>query len=148
MTSSMTRVAARILLLPLVVIALAIMIKGYADIGDGFSAGVIASMAMIIQAVAFGADELEHSFVFRAAPLAAFAGLGLSLLVAFVPLVFGDPIFLHQPEAGRHAVHFGSLEFITPVVFDTGVFLVVFGCCAGSIGAIGRESSRRQRERT
>ncbi len=147
MTSFMTRAAARILLLPLLMVSLAILVKGYTDVGDGFSAGVIASLAMIIQAVSFGDEELERSLVFRVAPLAAFAGLLLALLVAFVPVLVGDPIFLHRPEAGSHAVHFGSLEFITPVLFDIGVYLVVFGCCVGSIGAIVRESARRQRAR-
>jgi multisubunit Na+/H+ antiporter MnhB subunit len=101
MTSVMTRSAARILLLPLWMVAFAILIKGYIDIGDGFSAGVIASLALIIQGIAYGADEYERLPLVRLAPLLTLAGLFLALLVAFVPVLFGDPVFLHRPEAGH-----------------------------------------------
>jgi len=147
MTSVMTRLAARILLLPLFMVAAAILVKGYVDVGDGFSAGVIASLAVVLQGVAFGAEEFDRLPLARYAPLATFAGLILALSVAFVPVAFGNPIFLHQPVAGATAWHFGSLEFITPVVFDIGVFLIVFGFCVGSISAVARESDRRERER-
>jgi len=146
MTSVMTRLAARILLLPLFMVAAAILVKGYVDVGDGFSAGVIASLAVVLQGVAFGAEEFDRLPLARYAPLATFAGLILALSVAFVPVAFGNPIFLHQPEAGATAWHFGSLEFITPVVFDIGVFLIVFGFCVGSLGAVARETVRRERE--
>ena len=146
MTSVMTRSAARILLMPLLMVAFGVLIKGYVDVGDGFSAGVIASLALIIQGVAFGAEEFERTFVVRLAPLLTFAGLFLALLTAFLPVFFGDPIFLHRPAAGSHAKHVGSLELITPVAFDVGVFLVVIGCCVGTMGAVARESMRRAQD--
>jgi multisubunit Na+/H+ antiporter MnhB subunit len=146
MTSVMTRSAARILLMPLFMVAFAVLIKGYVDIGDGFSAGVIASLALIIQGVALGASEFDRLPLARVAPLLTFAGLFVALLTAFVPVLMGDPIFLHRPVAGHHAAHFGSVELITPVLFDIGVFLVVIGCCVGTIGAVARETVRRERE--
>ncbi len=45
MNNGMARQAARLLLLPSWMIAFAILIKGYSDSGDGFSAGVIAAWA-------------------------------------------------------------------------------------------------------
>jgi multisubunit Na+/H+ antiporter MnhB subunit len=146
MTSVVTRIAARILLLPIFMVAAAVLVKGYADIGDGFSAGVIASLGIILQGVAFGADEFDRLPLARFAPIGTFIGLFLALLVAFVPVAFGDPIFLHRPEAGQHARHFGSLEFITPVLFDIGVFMVVIGFCVSSLSAVARETVRRERE--
>ena len=146
MTSVMTQIASRILLLPLFMVAAAILVKGYVDIGDGFSAGVIASLAIILQGVAFGAEEFDRLPLARYAPLATFAGLALALSVAFAPTAFGHLIFLHQPVAGAPARHFGSLEFITPVLFDIGVFLIVFGFCVGSVSAVARETQRRERE--
>jgi multisubunit Na+/H+ antiporter MnhB subunit len=146
MTSVMTRMAARILLLPIFMVAAAVLVRGYADIGDGFSAGVIASLGIILQGVAFGADEFDRLPLARFAPIATFIGLLLALLVAFVPVAFGDPIFLHRPEAGNEAKHFGSLEIITPVLFDVGVFLVVVGFCVASLSAVARETVRRERE--
>lgn len=146
MTTEMTRTTCRILLLPILMVAVGVLIKGYADVGDGFSAGVIASLAVVLQGVAFGAGEFDRLPLVRYAPLAAFAGLFLALAVAFAPVLGGDPIFLHRPGAGNPVTHFGAVEFITPVLFDIGVFLIVFGFCVGTLGAVARETVRRERE--
>jgi len=53
----------------------------------------------------------------------------------------------HYPKAGEHATHFGTLEFITPVLFDVSVFLVVFGFGVGVLSAIGRAQQRALRTR-
>ncbi len=148
MTTVLTRSAARILLIPIFMVAAAVLVKGYADIGDGFAAGVIASLGIILQGIAFGADEFERLPLVRYAPAAAILGVFLSALVAFMPVLLGEPIFRHWPPAGDHASHFGALEFITPVVFDVGVFLVVIGFCVGSVTSIGRARVRQQRDET
>ncbi len=146
MTSPITRFAARVLFLPVWMVSFAVLLKGYADIGDGFSAGVIASLGVILQAVAFGADEFERLPLARYAPLATFLGLLVALSTAFGPVLFGNPILYHYPPSGEKVIHFGTLELITPVAFDIGVFLVVFGFCVGSLAAVAREIDRRQRE--
>jgi multisubunit Na+/H+ antiporter MnhB subunit len=147
MTTILTRLVARALLLPTFLVALAIMIKGYADTGDGFSAGVIASLGVLMQCVAFGPDELETLPLVKYAPAGTFAGLFLTTLIVFVPVLVGDPILTHWPLAGDKAEHFGTLEFITPVLFDIGVFMVVFGFCVGVLGAIARAQQRVLRDR-
>lgn len=146
MTTVMTRTVARILLLPTFMVAIAVLVKGYADIGDGFAAGVIASLGIILQGVAYGVDDLERLPLVRIAPAGAILGVFLAALVAFVPVLAGEPIFRHWPHAGEHASHFGSLEFITPVLFDVGVFLVVIGFCVGAMTSISRALSRQERE--
>ena len=147
MTTVMTRSVARMLLLPTFVIAFAVIIKGYADIGDGFSAGVIASLGIILQGVAFGPDEFDRLPLVRFAPLAPLVGVALVLSVAFGPVLAGKPILSHWPPAGEEVMHFGTLEFFTPLLFDIGVFLVVVGFCVGSVGAIARAVERVERER-
>jgi multicomponent Na+:H+ antiporter subunit B len=147
MTTVMTRSVARMLLLPTFVIAFAVIIKGYADIGDGFSAGVIASLGIILQGVAFGPDEFDRLPLVRFAPLAPLVGVALVLGVAFGPVLAGKPILSHWPPAGEEVMHFGTLEFFTPLLFDIGVFLVVVGFCVGSVGAIARAVERVERER-
>lgn len=144
--TELTQTFSRLLFLPLLMVSFAVLIKGYADIGDGFSAGVIASLAFILQGVAFGAREFVRLPLARLANIGAFVGLFLALAVAFIPVLFGGQILRHQPGPGEHVVHFGSLEFITPVIFDVGVYLIVVGFCVGSLGAIGREAVRRERE--
>lgn len=147
MTSPVTRFGAHVLFLPILMVAAAVLVKGYVDIGDGFSAGVIASLAVILQAVSFGVADFDRLPYARYAPLFTFAGLSLALATAFIPVLLGKPILYHSPPAGESAVHFGSIEFITPVIFDIGVFLVVVGFCVGSLAAVAREINRRQNER-
>jgi len=146
MTTVMTRSVSRILLLPTFMIAFAVMIKSYADIGDGFSAGVIASLGILLQGIAFGADEFDRLPLVRYAPLAAIAGVFIALCIAFGPVVAGKPILTHWPPAGEEVVHFGALEFFTPLLFDAGVFLVVFGFCVGAVSSIARALQRQERE--
>ncbi len=146
MTTVMKRSVSRILLLPTFMIAFAVMIKSYADIGDGFSAGVIASLGILLQGIAFGADEFDRLPLVRYAPLAAIAGVFIALCIAFGPVVAGKPILTHWPPAGEEVVHFGALEFFTPLLFDAGVFLVVFGFCVGSVSSIARALQRQERE--
>lgn len=145
--AGMLQAAARILLLPGWVIAIAIMLKGYVDIGDGFSAGVIAALVMLLQGLAFGSDELDRMPASRYAPVISFLGLGLVLVVAFAPLLFGKPMFTHWPPINEKAYHFGALEFITPVLFDVGVFMIVYGFSVGALNAVARTEVRQARLR-
>jgi len=145
--AGMLQSAARLLLIPGWVIAISMTLKGYVDIGDGFSGGVIAALVMLLQGLAFGADELERIWVVRYAPVLSFVGLALALATAFTPLLFGEPLFTHWPPMNEPAVHFGVLEFITPVLFDIGVFLVVYGFGVGILTAVARAEVRQARLR-
>jgi multicomponent Na+:H+ antiporter subunit B len=122
------RTIARLLLAPSLVVAVAIMVKGYSDVGDGFSAGVIVALAVSLQYVASGARRAEAERpLLRLAPLVAGAGLLLALAVGFSPVLTGKPIFTHWPPPGVHPITIGTLEVLTAVVFDVGVFLLVAG---------------------
>lgn len=145
--AGMLQAAARILLVPGWVIAIGMMLKGYVDIGDGFSGGVIAALVVLLQGLAFGADELDRIPASRYAPVVSFAGLALVLVVAFTPLLFGEAMFTHWPRINEKAYHFGALEFITPVLFDIGVFMIVYGFSVGTVTAVARAEVRQARLR-
>ncbi|MGB3330219.1 MAG: MnhB domain-containing protein [Thermomicrobiales bacterium] len=148
-TTVITRAAIRMLLIPTFLIAIATMLKGYADTGDGFSAGVIAALGIAIQGIAFGPDEFERLPLVRFAPAGTFVGLLIALSIAFLPVFWGYPVMTHFPLAGHEVLHFGSLEVITAVLFDVSVFLVVFGFGVGVVSAIARAEKRllKTRER-
>jgi len=135
-TTALTQTVARLVFLPALMVAMATLVKGYADTGDGFTAGVIAALAVLLQVVAFGVDEVERRLPLRAAPSVAFAGVVLALVVAFLPVLFGRPIMTHAPAPGAAVIHLGTLELITAVVFDVGVFLLVLGFTVSTIGLI------------
>jgi multisubunit Na+/H+ antiporter MnhB subunit len=133
------------LLGPAVVIALALIVKGYQDTGDGFSAGVIVALAIALRYVVLGVDEAERGLpVLRHAPATAACGLLVALAVGFGPVAAGDPPFTHFPRPGAHVVHLGTLELLTAVAFDIGVFLLVMGALTMVVHHLARlvEASR------
>jgi multisubunit Na+/H+ antiporter MnhB subunit len=125
----LTQTIARLLFLPIIIIALAVLVKGYADTGDGFSAGVIAATGILLQYMAFGYKLVDEQLPLRLGTGAVLAGLMLAFLVGFLPVLFGEPVFSHYPppEPAGKVLHLGSLEFHSAVLFDVGVFLIVVG---------------------
>ena len=143
-TTVLTQTVARLLLLPTVVAALAILIKGYAEPGDGFSAGVVAALGVLLQHLALGRDEAGKLWPVRRAGRIAFLGLLAALAVAAVPLFLGEPLLTHYPPPGADPIYLGTLELITAVAFDVGVFLLVFGFVVGTIGAFASTISEEE----
>jgi multisubunit Na+/H+ antiporter MnhB subunit len=124
--SPILEVIAPRLLGPALMLAVAIIIKGYTDVGDGFSAGVIVALAIALRYVALGTERTERTLpVLRHAPAAGAIGLLTVLAVGFFPVLLGDPPLSHVPGPGEDVVKIGTLELITPVLFDLGLFLLV-----------------------
>lgn len=138
----LTRAVARLLLPASIMVALAVMVKGYADTGDGFSAGLIASLGVLVQYVAFGPRIPSQLPIVRHANSLSRFGLLLALTTAFAPVLFGKPVLTHWPGPGERVLHLGALEFITPVAFDIGVFLLVIGFVVGIINLISQTIER------
>jgi multicomponent Na+:H+ antiporter subunit B len=131
------RLVARLLLAPLLVLSLALLVKGYTSVGDGFTAGILAALGVTMQSVAGGPARVEL-LPLRWAYRLAFVGLLLSLALMIVPLAEGEALFTHSPPPGSEAVKLGTLELITPVLFDAGVFLLVLGTVVASVQLIAR----------
>lgn len=140
-TTALTRMVARLLLAPVLIVAAAILVKGYVDVGDGFAAAVIAALGVLTQYVAFGRHEAERSLALRRASRLAVGGLLLALVVAFAPYLMGDALLEHAPRPGAGAVTVGTLELITAVVFDVGIFLLVLGVALSIIHFIADAAS-------
>ena len=116
------------LLGPALMVALALIVKGYTDVGDGFSAGVIVALAVALRYIALGRERAERSLpILRHAPAIATAGLLVAIAVGVFPVVLGDPPFTHLPPPGESVTKIGTLELITAVAFDLGLFLLVTG---------------------
>jgi len=122
------RVVARLLLGPSVVVAADLIAKGYAEVGDGFAAGVIVALAIGLTYVTLGGAGAEAALpVLRHAPKVAIGGLLVALGSGFFSVLLGDPPVTHQPGPGEHVVTIGVLELMTPVLLDVGIFLLVVG---------------------
>lgn len=124
----MVEIVARILFPMSLIIAAALLIKGYTDVGDGFSAGAVAGLGAVIQYVC-----LDHARAARAVGAGAallLIALGLLIVVLtliVIPPLLGHPPVSHLPPPGGHALKFGSLELHTTLVMDLGVALLVYG---------------------
>jgi multicomponent Na+:H+ antiporter subunit B len=126
--SPVIEVIAPRLLGPALLVAAAMIVKGYTDVGDGFSAGVIVALAVALRYVALGRERSERGLpVLKYAPLIAMAGLLAALAAGFFPVALGEPPFTHYPRAGEPVIHVGTLELVTAVAFDVGLFLLVAG---------------------
>ena len=102
--------------------------RGYTDVGYGFSAGVIVALAVALRDVTLGRERTEAGLpLLRHAPAIAAAGLLAALAVGFFPVALGDAPFTHFPRAGEAVIHIGTLELLTAVAFDVGLFLLVAG---------------------
>ncbi len=145
MTTILTQMVARLLFLPALMVALATLVKGYSDTGDGFTAGVIAALAVLLQVVAFGEAEVARRLPLHLAPTVSLAGLIVALAVTFSSVVRGDPIMTHVPAPGMTVVHLGSVELISAFLFDIGVFLLVFGFVVSAIVIIAETGNQRRR---
>ena len=139
-----TRVIARLLYLPTLLVAAAILVKGFVETGDGFSAGVVAALGVLLRYLAFGHEEAKRLSIVRYATAVAFAGLLVALSVAAAPLLFGEAVLTHQPPPGTEPVHVGTLELMTAVLFDFGVFLLVFGFAVGVVSFFARTIAREE----
>jgi multisubunit Na+/H+ antiporter MnhB subunit len=137
----LTQKMSMLLLLPIWMIAFAILVKGYAETGDGFSAGVVAAVGVLLHYIALGYRRTAELVPVRAAPLLAFSGLLLALLVGFHSVLRGEPFFSHYPPPGGHVPTLGSLELHTAVLFDVGVFLIVVGFMVHSMSLIARHTA-------
>jgi multicomponent Na+:H+ antiporter subunit A len=133
-----TRGIARVLYLPAFLVAAALLVKGFVETGDGFSAGVVAALGVLLRYLAFGHERTRRLPAVRRSLAVAFCGLLLALGVAAAPLIFGDAPLTHYPPAGSEPVHLGTIELMTAVLFDVGVFVLVFGFTVGVVSVFAR----------
>lgn len=140
----MTGRISRLLFAPTLMVAFAMLIKGYIGAGDGFAAGIIAGMAFVMQFVAFGERNVRRSLHTRYAPAVAMCGLALALACTFLPVLRGLPLLTHWPPPDAEVLHFGTVEILTAVAFDVGVFLLVVGFTVTALSLVSRAESREQ----
>lgn len=138
----MTELVCRLLFAPTLMVAFATLVKGYAETGDGFAAGVIAGLAFLMQYVAFGERHVRRELHTRFAPGIAVLGLGVALGVTLLPMLRGLPVLTHWPPPDAAVIHLGRVELITGFVFDIGVFLLVLGFAVTGLTLVARAEAR------
>ncbi len=128
----MTELMARILFPFSLVVSIAFWIKGYSDVGDGFSAGAVAGLGAIVQYVCLDYNEARHRVGAPWAWRFVAGGLLFTLLLLLAPTFFGMAPVTHFPRPGEGVIHLGALEMHTALAFDCGVGLLIYGVLVGT----------------
>jgi multicomponent Na+:H+ antiporter subunit A len=142
--SIILEVIVRILFHTIIIVSLYVLLAGHNLPGGGFAGGLIAGMALVMRYVAGGRYELG-----AAAPTDAgrLLGVGMTLAVscAVVPLIVGAPP-LKSAYLEANLDWIGHIEFVTPAIFDIGVYLVVIGLVLDVLRSLGAEVDRQALE--
>lgn len=144
--SVMFEVMARLVFHPIVVLSLYLLFCAENLPGGGFTAGLVAGLALAVRYLAGGRLELA-----AAAPVDAGFLLGLGLLTVTGTGIGG--LFLGGSVLAGGSVHgelplIGSFHAASPVLFDAGVYLLVLGVVLDVLRSLGAEIDRRiERER-
>ena len=126
-------------LLPLaLLVSVYIFLRGHNLPGGGFVAGLITSVALLLQYVASGVTWVHKRIPGDYHPLVAL-GVLLAGLTGVGSWVFGAP-FLTSTFTHVHLPLIGDFELASAMLFDTGVFLTVVGATLLILANLGKLS--------
>ena len=133
MNTLIFRTIAPLLTVVMLVFSVFVLLRGHNEPGGGFIGGLIGAAAIAIYGIAMGPAAGRRAL--RLDPLAiAGVGLGLAALAGLVSLPLELPLL-----TGLWG-EWGGVTLSTPMLFDIGVYLVVFGAlCAIGLGLEGGE---------
>ena len=134
----MLRQIARPMLPLALMVSLYIFLRGHNLPGGGFIAGLITSVALVLQYVASGVAWVHsrmpgayHPVVALGVLLAGLTGIG-SWAFGY-PFLTSDFVYIYWPVVGK-------FELATAMLFDTGVFLTVVGATLLMLANLGKLS--------
>lgn len=125
MISLILRTTARYLLPLLVMFSFFLLLRGHNEPGGGFVAGLIAASGWALYALAYDPGEARRTLWVEPRLLLAL-GLLVALASGAVGLAAGEP-FLAGKWMDLLIPGLGKVKVGTPLLFDTGVYLVVWG---------------------
>jgi multicomponent Na+:H+ antiporter subunit B len=127
MTSLILRTATRVMMPLLVLFSFFLLLRGHNEPGGGFSGGLVAASAFVLYALAFDVPATRATLALDPRSLIGVGLLG-ALASGCLAWLEGQPFLTHRdfwvhlPLPTSDAVEVGS-----PLLFDVGVYLVVFG---------------------
>ncbi|WP_431280692.1 monovalent cation/H+ antiporter subunit A [Humitalea sp. 24SJ18S-53] len=136
-------VTMRLLFPVIVVVAIYLLLRGHDQPGGGFAAGLMLSIGILLQYMAGGTRWLDDHL--RVLPL-RWMGVGLLLAAGTgaAALVFGRPFLTSYFDYADLGL-LGKLPLASAVIFDLGVFALVFGATVLILIALAHQSVRSQR---
>jgi multicomponent Na+:H+ antiporter subunit B len=137
MISLILRTTARYLLPLLLMFSFFLLLRGHNEAGGGFVAGLIAASAWALYALAFDPAEARRTLWVEPRLLVAL-GLLLALASGVIGLAAGAP-FLTGQWIDLLIPGLGKVKVGTPLLFDAGVYLLVWGATLTIIFAAAEE---------
>ena len=125
MKSYIIQLAASRLLPVTIILSLLVFYRGHNDPGGGFIGGLMVASGFIFYAMAFGTKQAQKKL--KVSPLSLIAaGLSIATLSTLPALFAGNPFFTGEWITINLAFA-GTLKLGTPLLFDLGVYLTVWG---------------------
>lgn len=125
MISLVLRTATRYLLPLLLLFSIFLLLRGHNEPGGGFAGGLVAASAFALYSLATDVPSARRALQIDPHTLIGL-GLLLALVDGVVPLLLGDQ-FLTGYWFDIELPTFGHIEVGSPLLFDSGVYLVVLG---------------------
>ncbi|MBU1370636.1 MAG: Na(+)/H(+) antiporter subunit B [Bacteroidetes bacterium] len=137
METEILKIAAKHLKPFLLILSLFVFYRGHNEPGGGFIGGLMAGMALVLYAGAFGVEEAKK---LRLAKPLFFIGLGfgLALISSLLGLLVGQGGFMTAVWNQWQFAGF-SLKLGSPLLFDLGVYFVVAGMLVKVIFSVMEE---------
>jgi multicomponent K+:H+ antiporter subunit A len=132
------------LLLPLsVLVSVYFFMRGHNQPGGGFVAGLVMSVALVLQFIVSGTEWVEeHLRIYPRRWIAV--GLMLALATGGGAVVLGYP-FLTTHTAHLHLPRLGEVHVPSALFFDMGVFALVLGSTMLILTSLAHQSIRSHR---
>jgi multicomponent Na+:H+ antiporter subunit A len=124
------------IIFPLIMVAsVYFFFTGHNTPGGGFAGGLTAGLALVLRYLAGGPYELGETLPLDAGKILG-VGLGLAAGTAAVSLLLGAPVLSSAVLAVDLPV-LGHVTFVTALVFDLGVYLIVVGLVLDVLRSLG-----------
>ncbi|MCR9068259.1 MAG: Na+/H+ antiporter subunit B [Rhodobacteraceae bacterium] len=136
--SIILKAATRLLTALLLLFSVYMLLRGHNLPGGGFIGGLIGATGFVLYAIAVGADATRAALYFPPQNV-AMVGLGTALASGVYAVFFNDAFFTGQwwfigdRESGDY------IPISSVLVFDIGVYLVVFGSILTLVLALEEE---------
>jgi multisubunit Na+/H+ antiporter MnhB subunit len=133
----------RVVFHSILVLSLYFLFAGHNQPGGGFVGGLTAGAAISFRYVAGGVAEVRRAFPLRPWTIMG-GGLLIAVLVAIVPILFGNSLLEHAAWEAEIAL-LGTVKTTSALPFDIGVYLVVLGLILMMFEAFGDDEAEGER---
>ncbi|MEM8553599.1 MAG: Na+/H+ antiporter subunit B [Pseudomonadota bacterium] len=138
MRSVILRVGTRYMAGLLLLFSVYMLFRGHNEPGGGFIGGLIGATGFVLYAVACGTRDARAALRIMPQTI-AMVGFGIALFAGLMAAIFGDPFFTGQWLFINPTEDSKGIPLSSVLVFDIGVYMVVFGSVLTMVFAMEEE---------